>query len=886
MRKRTLTAFASCLAVTGALLLAPGAVTTPATASEGPALVDGGFESGGWGPQTQHNHAAIVSPGADGTGSAARIGLTYADATAKTPIGGNLPVRGTSVDRGMVNKTVTGIKPNTQYEFSIALKGSGIRWGIFDTENSPYYRGLARGDGGGEYAAGITTPNAGADWKTYTTTITTGPRTTELNAFCFVGGNVAPAYCDDFQVKEVAAATTPKSAPPSWDAPPLGENGFPVTIPAVQSFAAGSGTWSAPLQKFVVDTASADRITDEVDLGAASLRELGVTDDATLSIATESADANSVFVRLGDVELPASAPATARELSSEAYRIDTTKKGITITAGGEAGVLYALNTLGQALQSTKAATGKASLPIGTAVNWTDMRFRALQVDSGRRHYSMAWLKDQIKDLAWTNMNTMVVRVKDGQGLRVESEVFPELVDHLPDGGSWTKAEVRDLVAFARQYHVTVIPEFDMPAHATLDAQVFTEPGYMLAGEAYNYARADVRKRLADVAVEMGDLFDSPYVHIGADEFMALDQQTSLRDWIRKETGDDAATTRDSYAWFLNYVNTALKDAGHKAMVWNDQLNGRNKVVPLDKDITVIFWAQIYGSLDANDLLAEGHQVIGSSSDLYHDLWPTMGTADQTSGSSRNGSVINRPLPEYAWEHYATPYVFSGGWGAPYSARPELRGNVGGQFFPIWDDAHGWAPEHVLTQTLMPRLRLFAQTVWNSPQQVGSFAEFDPFLRFLGHSPFFGEDPVTKIPRTPDWSIEVSADPGFGTTVRPGTAATWRIDISAGDLAVDDASVEVDLADVLDNVSAEKATVSTGKLARAGSLLTWSGDLAADGKVTITVTARVTGPFKATPGNPSWNGRLQLSVEGTAPRSDLTSCENCTGEALILRRPGA
>ncbi|WP_309127444.1 family 20 glycosylhydrolase [Microbacterium sp.] len=884
MRNRRTMALASCLAVAGALLLAPGAPTTPAAAEEGPALIDGGFESGEWGAQTQHNHASLVTPGADGTGTAAQIGLAYADATTQTPIGGNLPVRGTGVDRGMVNKTVTGVQPNTTYRFSVTLKGKGIRWGIFDTENAPYYRGLARGDGGGEYAAGITTPGDGTQWSTYTTTITTGPRTTELNAFCLVGGNTSPAFCDDFRIAEVGPATTPQEAPASWDAPPLGENGFPVTIPAVQSFAAGDGEWDAPLQEFIVDAASADRITDEVDLGAASIRELGVTDDATLSIGDEPAGENSVFIRLGDVPIPDTAPENARELSAEAYAIETTEEGVTITAGGEPGVLHALSTLGQALQSTEAATGTASLPVGTAVNWTDMRFRALQVDSGRRFYSIDWLKDQIKDLAWTSMNTMVLRVKDGQGLRVESEVFPELVDHLPDGGSWSKAEVRELVEFARQYHVTIIPEFDMPAHATLDSKVFTEPGYMLAGEAYNYSRPDVRERLADVAVEMGGLFDAPYVHIGADEFMALDEQTVLRDWIREETGDDSATTRDSYAWFLNYVNAALEDAGRKTMVWNDQLNGRNKVVPLDEDITVIFWAEIYGSVDANDLLAEGRQVIGSSSDLYHDLWPTMGTADLTSGDTRNGSVINRPLPEYAWKHYPDPYTFSGGWGDPYPALPELRDNVAGQFFPIWDDAHGWAPEHVLTQTLLPRLRLFAQTVWNSPQQVDSFAQFDPYLRFLGHSPFFGEEPVLEVPRTPEWDVSVDVDPKAGSAVKPGTKATWTITLSAGDAEVKGAQADIDLADVLDNTAAEKVSTTAGTVARSGSDVTWKGDLPVDGEVRITVTARVTGPVKAPKDDSAWNDRVVLSVSGTAPRANLTSCEGCTDAGLTVRKP--
>ncbi|MCD2499557.1 family 20 glycosylhydrolase [Microbacterium nymphoidis] len=851
----------------------------PSSADEGPVVVDGGFESGDWGAQTQHNHAAIVEPGADGTGHAARIGLPYADATTQTPIGGNLPVRGTGVDRGMVNKTITGVQPNTVYTFEVSLKGSGIRWGIFDAENAPYYRGLAVGDGGGEYAAGITTPDGGTAWGRYTSTITTGPRTTELNAFCFVGGNTAPAYCDDFTVTEVGPASSPQTAPAGWSVPPSGENGFPVTIPAVQSFQPAGGSWTGSVERVIVSAGDADAITDEADLGAANLMELGVAPEVTLMSGDESdLTANRVFVKLGEVAIADSAPENARALADQAYSIDITAAGITITAGGEAGVLYAFNTLGQALRSASAG---ADLPLGQVVNWTDMRFRALQVDSGRRYYSIDWLKSQIKDLAFTNMNTMVLRVKDGQGLRVESDVFPELVDHLPDGGSWTKAEIADLVAFAQRFHVTIIPEFDMPAHATLDAQVYTEPGYMLGGEAYNYGRSDVRERLAAVAVELGRTFDTPYVHIGGDEFMSLDEHTELATWAQEETGDPTANTRDSYVLFLNGVNQALKADGRQTMVWNDQLNGRNKAVSLDPDITVIYWAEIYGSLTAEDLLAEGRTLVGSSSDLYHDLWPTMSRADLTSGDTRNGSVINRPLPEYAWKNYADPYTFSGGWGPPAQAPEELRANVAGQFFPIWDDAHGWAPEHVLTQTLMPRLRLFAQTVWNSPQQVPSFAAFDPYLRFYAHAPFFEDEQQWSVPRTGRWSLAVASLPDAGSTVHPGDELTWTVSATAEDTALGEASVSIDLTDVHDDASlVGEIRADHGEVSMAGQTATWTGSIAAGTTVEIVVTARVDEVRAAADAaGGAEAGVIAITVNGDARGADLVACDGCTAEGF-------
>src|SRR5699024_6414236 len=117
---------------------------------------------------------------------------------------------------------------------------------------------------------------------------------------------------------------------------------------------------------------------------------------------------------------------------------------------------------------------------------------------------------------------------------------------------------------------------------------------------------------------------------------------------------------------------ALQADGRQMLMWNAMLNGENEDVELDRDITVVYWAQIYGSLSAEELTAQGYQVIGPSSDRYQHLWPVMGTEDQTSGSDRNGDVINRPLPEYAWEHYDSPYIFSGGWNPPQTLPAEQR----------------------------------------------------------------------------------------------------------------------------------------------------------------------------------------------------------------------
>lgn len=683
----------------------------------GPQLSDPDFSRRSW-EGTQGVHAQFV----DLDGPAIQLGFSF-DGDSRRAAGHNLPTRGTAVSRGMVNKLVTGVEPNTEYRVELEIRGTGLMWGIFDAEHRLHYRGLAAGGPRAERYKGQQTPGNGTEWETVTATITTGPRTTELNAFCIMAENTGPGYCRRMDVTRVGPAAHPARAPETRSAPPPAPNGFPVTIPAVRRFEAAGGRWAPAdgVAQVTVDPACRDALGDVAGLVAAQLAEAGLARAAVVRFGTAVPD--GVHLTLGAVDTAGA----DRVQAHEAYSLRVAGDGVHVVAGGPAGALYAGATLVQALK------GAGALPQGTVTDWTDQQWRGLQVDSGRRFYSLAWLRDHIRDLAYTKLNTLFLRVKDSEGLRIESDVLPGVVDNSPGGGHWSKAEVRELVEFARRHHVSVIPEFDVPGHSEMDTLVYPEfmfPGGEGEAAGWDYSRADVRRLLADVLRETGETFDSAFVHVGGDEFFGQDHPSALS-WIRATTGDPSATSVDAYLQLFNELAAAIRADGRGTIMWNDMINGRNRAVSLDKEILIAYWAQIYESLSAEELIAEGHQLIGSSSDLYHDLWPPLNPDDKPN------MTINQPLPEYQWETYLNPYVYSRGWSEPARLPAAAESGSHGQLFPIWDDAHGWAPEQLLTRTLLPRLRVHAQSAWNSPPPAATFAEFDEHLRFLGHAPFFG-----------------------------------------------------------------------------------------------------------------------------------------------------
>ncbi|WP_353113085.1 family 20 glycosylhydrolase [Microbacterium sp.] len=767
----TLVAFGVAISI-GLPLQLPSA----ATAADGPVITDPGFESGTWAAQTQHAHAEIVQGGANGSKHSVRIGLDY-EGDSPVPVGGNLPTRGAGTSRGSVNQQITNVKPDTEYEFSVWIKGKGIRWGVFDLESKGYYTGSTAGGELSMYA-GVDSAGGGTQWEKKTSSIVTGPRTTELNGFCILTDMTGPGWCDEFSLTEIgprAAAWTPEAA---WTERPSAQEKFPVTVPEVQQFRpSGAGEWKPRgVTRFVVDEAHRAEIGDEVQLAAAQFVEKGVAPGLKVAFGKVSdVPADGVFFTLGSPDLSA-APAKARELSDQAYSLAITDHGARVTGGGEAGALYGAMTLLQGLQG-------GSVPTGEVIDWTDQELRGLQVDSARRYYSLEWFETQVRELSYLKMNTLAVRVKDNEGLRVESDVLPRLVDRSPDGGSWTKAQVAEFVKIAKKYHVQVIPEVDVPEHSDMDRRVYPE---YFTGKVWDFTRADVRDVLERFIRETGETFDSEYVHIGADE--VTDRQTitpAVTAWMAAEGYPDSGFL-EGLTHFANLMNAGLKADGRKTMLWNDEMNLRTRV-PLDKDISIVYWANLGSSSYADQFADADYPIVGSSSDLYHDIWPPL-----SSGQYKK-ETINGPPLQTMLDYYGNPWVYpTASFGSIPATRPlttdAQKAQSLGQLFPIWDDAMGWPPEQLVSKSLFPRLRIHAQTVWNSPRSITSYPTLDPYLRFYGEAAFSDGDAKYSV----STAAVLRPVDGFAAEVPEGQ----RLAVAATAVATDGTTTRLEGAEVV------------------------------------------------------------------------------------------
>src|SRR5258708_2111996 len=136
---------------------------------------------------------------------------------------------------------------------------------------------------------------------------------------------------------------------------------------------------------------------------------------------------------------------------------------VTLSASTEDGVFYGTWTLLQLLKQGLTLKG------GVARDWPDYPQRGLMIDVGRQYFSVPWLESHIRDLAYLKYNFFHLHFSDNFGFRLESERHPEIVSTQ----YYTKAEIHALHTLANKYHVTIVPEIDVPGH--LDAALLTHP---------------------------------------------------------------------------------------------------------------------------------------------------------------------------------------------------------------------------------------------------------------------------------------------------------------------------------------------------------------------------------------------------------------------------
>ncbi|WP_369776919.1 family 20 glycosylhydrolase [Streptomyces sp. R33] len=465
--------------------------------------------------------------------------------------------------------------------------------------------------------------------------------------------------------------------------------GPPQTVPALRQWTAGTGTYAfTAASRIAVDPAYTAQLSDE----AATLAEdLGALAGRPVSVVTGSAAPGDIALSLGDPGLPA-----------EGYRL-TVGQSVGIQAGTDTGAFYGTRTVLQLLHQSP------SVPAGTAVDWPTKVERGLMIDQGRKFFTVDWVKQHIKELAYLKLNYFHFHLSDTFGFRLESSTHPEIVsaDH------YSKQDIADLVALGQKYHVTIVPEIDTPGH--MNAILAAHPELRLKNSSGTASPDSIDLSLPasytlikDLVNEYLPLFPAPYWHIGADEYVTdYAKYPQLLSYARAHYGA-GATAKDTYYGFVNWADGLVRAAGKTTRMWNDGIKAGDGTVTPNAGILVEYWYS-YG-LTPQQLAAAGHTVANES-------WtPTY-------------YVLGGAKPDTKWMYETwTPDRFEGG-----ATLTDPSKNPG-SLIHVWCDSPNAETEDQIAAGIMYPLRALAQQTWGSPKPASTYASFTPIAAAVGHNP--------------------------------------------------------------------------------------------------------------------------------------------------------
>lgn len=313
----------------------------------------------------------------------------------------------------------------------------------------------------------------------------------------------------------------------------------------------------------------------------------------------------------------------ADKLPKEGYKLTITGHNITII-GKDAGLFYGIQTL---LQLFPVETsGSYKLPCVVIEDAPRFGYRGMMLDVSRHFFSIAEIKKVIELIASYKLNTFHWHLVDGQGWRIEIKKYPKLTqvgafrqqtmfgsnrdwpDSLSYGGFYTQDQIKEVVKFAADRYINVIPEIEMPAHS--EAALLAYPEFKCDTVAGQKAPRDVNNLycpteqtftfLEDVLTEVMALFPSKYIHIGGDE-AGKDpwKQSAFCQTLMKEKG--LKDEKELQSYFIQRIEKFINSKGRSIIGWDEILEGG-----LAPNATVMSWQGEEGGINA---ARQKHNVI-------------------------------------------------------------------------------------------------------------------------------------------------------------------------------------------------------------------------------------------------------------------------------------
>ena len=327
--------------------------------------------------------------------------------------------------------------------------------------------------------------------------------------------------------------------------------------------------------------------------------------------------------------------------SKEGYVITVNKKGVVIEGATAAGVFYGVQTLRKSIPVDKSLT-EVTLPAVVLKDAPRFGYRGVMLDCARHYFPVKFVKQFIDLIAMHNMNVFHWHLTDDQGWRIEVKKYPDLAkigsvrektvlghnsdvfDDTPYGGYYTQEEAREIVKYAADRFITVIPEIDMPGHMIAALAAYPDMGctggpykvspiWGIMPDVLCLGNEKTYQFCEDVLSEMMDIFPSEYIHLGGDETpnVRWKECPKCKALMAKEN----LTPGKLQGYFTNRIEKFVNSKGRRIIGWDEILDG-----DINQSATIMSWR---GTAPGARGAKMGHDVIMSpSSHVYFDYYQT------------------------------------------------------------------------------------------------------------------------------------------------------------------------------------------------------------------------------------------------------------------------
>lgn len=403
---------------------------------------------------------------------------------------------------------------------------------------------------------------------------------------------------------------------------------------------------------------------------------------------------------------------------AEAYSLTVSPDKITIK-GGNAGCFYGLQSV---LQLIEQQNGGLFVPAVNISDKPEFGYRGVMVDVGRHFFSLAEMKKIVDAMAYFKFNRLHWHLTDDQGWRLEIKKYPKLTqvsawrdssilgqygdfkpfvyDGEKHGGYYSQDEARELVRYAADRKITILPEIELPGHSTAVLAAYPElgckdttyhvPGYWGVHYAIYCPKEETFKFLEEVLTEVMDIFPGEYIHVGGDEVPKEHWQESAfaQNMIKKQKLKDE---HELQSYFISRIEKFLNKHGRRLVGWDEILEGG-----LAPNATVMSWRGEKGGITA---ARQGHDVIMTpNSHLYIDHYQSK---DKQSEPTAIGGFL--PL-ERVYSYHPRPD----------SLTTEQQKHVLGVQANLWTEYI--TTNNKLEYMLFPRMLALSEVAWSARSQ--------------------------------------------------------------------------------------------------------------------------------------------------------------------------